>query len=377
VPSAAQQTLEAPDVEGTQPRRAAKRGRKAVGEGRSRAVQGRASGGLEEGRVAASDSKGRATTDLVEALQEAIGLELGAEQRLQLSRSQAARLQAALAHCPGTNLRARVRGLKVAVGLEEAAALLRSHPALLVGVHPLRVPARLDALANAFRADRAAVVRLCSTTRGAAQVLCLLPYLTGRRVEALCDTLQLDHGALLVLCCKYPLVLNVGPDDVRARAAALRGGLGLGPAQVARLCRRHPTCLLVRPVTTLAAVEAVRAAFDMRREDAVRLCLRNPSVLQRSAGSIADKAEVLKQLLGLPSGDLGKYLVRHGASCRMTSACMCMTQLGVLYVTAATGCAEYVEAGMRQVPCYWSHDSGTHSALVPRVGAWGCRLQQM
>jgi hypothetical protein len=231
----------------------------------------------------------------------------------------------------GTSLRARVRGLNAAVGLEEAAALLRSHPALLVDVHPLRLPARLDALADVFRADRAAVMRLCSTTRGSAQVLCLLPYLTGRRVKLLCDTLQLDRGALLALCCKYPLVLNVGPDEVLARArAALRGGLGLGPASVARLCRRHPTCLLVRPDTTLAAVEVVRVAFDMRREEAVRLCLRNPSVLQRSAGSIADKAAVRKQLLGLPSGDLSKYLVRHGASSRLTSACICTTQLGAL-----------------------------------------------
>jgi hypothetical protein len=167
--------------------------------------------------------------------------------------------------------------------------------------------------------------RLCSTIRGAAPVLCLLPCLTGRRVEALCDTMQLDCGALLALCCKNPLGLNVRPDDVRACAAALGGGLGLWAAQVARLCRRHPTCLLMRPDTTLVAVEAVRVAFERRTQDAVRLCLRNPSVLRRSTGSIADKSEVLKQqLLALLSGDLGKYQVSHGArssdihTCRVT-----------------------------------------------------------
>jgi hypothetical protein len=159
--------------------------------------------------------------------------------------------------------------------------------------------------------------RLCSTIRGAAPVLCLLPCLWGRRVEALCDAMQLDCGALLVLCCKSQLALNARPDDVRARAAALGCGLGLGAAQVARLCRRHPTCLLMCPGTMLAAAEAVRAAFERRREDAVRLCLRNPSVLRTSARPKADKAEVLKQLLALLSGDLGKYqVVSHGARSR-------------------------------------------------------------
>jgi hypothetical protein len=244
----------------------------------------------------------------VEELQQAVQLELG-EQLAHVS----AGLGKELAACPGTDLRGRVRGLKVAVGREDAAALLQSTPALVVNVHPSEVLARLDALATAFGADRKAVVRVCSRTKGAGGVLEMLPHKIQQRVEALCSVLQLTPQELLEVCRKYAWVLRVEGDRVLARAAALGEQLGLDAAGVADLCLRSPLCLIVPSSTVVAAVEAVGEALEVPKEEAVQLCLGCPSVLKLSPAHIMDTARALKQHLGLHGGDLGKCMVRHPA----------------------------------------------------------------
>jgi mTERF len=242
----------------------------------------------------------------VEELQQAAELELG-ERLAHVS----AGLGKELATYPGMDLRGRVRGLKEVVGREDAAALLQSTPALLLHVRPSEVPARLDALATAFRTTRKAVVRLCSRTKGAGVVLQMLPHKTQHRVDALCSVLQLGPQKLLDVCHTSPKVLTVDPDRVLARAAALGERLGLDTAGVAELCRRDPSCLGVPPETVVAVVEAVRAALGVSREEAVQLCLRCPSVIHRSPANIAGTGRALKQQLGLQGGDLGECMVRH------------------------------------------------------------------
>jgi hypothetical protein len=241
----------------------------------------------------------------VEDLRQAAELELGAR----LSHVPAG-LGNELARSPRVDLRSRVRGLKNAVGREDAAALLQSHPALLVHVFPSDVPPRLDALATALQADREAVVRLCSRTKGAGRVLEILPHKTQQRVDAVCSVLQLKPRELLELCDTYPSVLRVGPDMVLARAAALDERLGLDRAQVAELCRQFPLCLQVRSSTVVATVEAVQDAAGVAREEAVRLCLRCPSVFSRSSTSVAATARALQQHIGLQGEEFEKCMVR-------------------------------------------------------------------
>jgi mTERF len=242
----------------------------------------------------------------VEELQQAVELELG----VRLAHVPAG-LGKVLGRYPGMDLRGRVRGLQEAVGREDAAALLQSHPPLLLYVHPSKVPARLDALAAAFETDRKAVVRLCSRIKGAGAVLQVQPHKAQQRVEALCSVLQLGPQELLELCAKSPLVLAVDPDSVLARAAALGEGLGLDTAGVAELCRRRPSCLMVQSSSVVAVVEAVGEALEVAREEAVQLCLRCPFVVQRAPASIAAKGRALKQQLGLQGGDLANCMVRQ------------------------------------------------------------------
>jgi hypothetical protein len=253
-----------------------------------------------------SSSKALDGSARVEELQQAVQLELG-ERLARVPAGQGKELAA----CPGTDLRGRVRGLKEAVGREDAAALLQSTPAMLLHVHPEEVPARLDALAAAFGTGRNAVVRLCSRNRGAGRVLYMLPHKAQQRVEALCSVMQLKPQELLEVCCNHPSVLAVDPDRVLARAAALGEGLGLDAAGVAELCQRSPRCLMVPARTVVGVVEAVREALGVAREEAVQLCLSCASVFQHTPENIADKARVLKQQLGLQGGDLGKCMVRQ------------------------------------------------------------------
>jgi hypothetical protein len=244
----------------------------------------------------------------VEELQQAVKMELG--ERLT---HVPAGLGHLLAEETWLELRGRVRGLKEAIGREDAAALLQSHARLVVRVHPSEVQVRLDALAAAFETDRKAVVRLCSRTKSAGSILEMHPHKTQQRVEALCSTMQLGPQKLLELCGKYTFVLAVEPDIVLARAAALRDGLGLelDRSQVAQLCYRCPNCLMLPTGTMVAAVEAVTEALEVPREVAVRLCLRCPSVFQITPGNIADKARALLQHLGLHGMDFEKCMVRH------------------------------------------------------------------
>jgi hypothetical protein len=241
---------------------------------------------------------------LVEELQQAVQLELG--ERLA---HVYAGLGNELARKSRMDLRGRVRGLKEAVGREDAAALLQSYPALLLYVHPSEVPARLDALAAAFGMDCKGIMRLCSRTKGAGMVLCMRPHKTQQRVQTLCSVLQLKPQELVEVCYKYPGVLVVAPGMVLARAAALGEGLGLDAAGVAELCRRSPKCLKVPTGTVVGVVEAVREALEVPREEAVQLCLRCPSVFELSPATIATKAGELKQHLGVQG--LGKCMVRH------------------------------------------------------------------
>jgi hypothetical protein len=238
---------------------------------------------------------------------------LGAQHRLQLAKPEG--LAAVLATLHGVNLRERVEMCKAEVGVEAAAALLRSYPCLVVGVHPSDIAPKLDALAVAFRTDRRGALHLCSRVKAAARLLCMQLDNTQQKVEVLCSILQLEPEELFKKCCKYPRVLTVDPGDMRARASALGGGLGLATAKVADLCRQDPSCLAVPPGTVVAAAEAVREALGLPREEAVQLCLSTPAVLHKSASSIAAKAKALKQHLGLQGRDLGKCMVRPHPGC--------------------------------------------------------------
>jgi mTERF len=204
-----------------------------------------------------------------------------------------------------------VGALKAAVGLEEAAALLRSYPYLVVGVHPSEATDRLDALAAAFRTDRKGVIGMCSRVKSAARLLSMHLGNTQQKVNVLCSILQLEPGELFSKCCTHTWVLHVAPGKMLTRAVALGEALGMGREQVARLCLQYPECLTVPPGTVVAAVGAVREALGVSREEAVQRCIQsNPAVLRRSASSITAKAEALKQHLGLRGGDLGKCMVR-------------------------------------------------------------------
>jgi hypothetical protein len=154
------------------------------------------------------------------------------------------------------------------------------------------------------------VVRLCSRTNSAGQVLQYDARNTRQKVEALCSVMQLGPLQLLEVCATCPRVLNVALEEVLPRAAALGDGLGLDTAGVAELCWRSPGFLMVPSSTVVAVVEAVQDAAEVTREEAVQMCLRCPSVLATSPAATAATARALKQLLGLQGGDLGGCMVR-------------------------------------------------------------------
>jgi hypothetical protein len=243
-------------------------------------------------------------------LQDAIARELGAAHTLKQSQLTAA-LGRDLTTRPGADLRGRVRRLREAVGLEAAAALLRSYPPLVLLASAREVRKRLDALAAAFGTPgRDGVLPLCSGPGGAARVLTLLAHTTAPRVQALCGVLRLERGGALALCAAHPALLMLDSATLRARADAIAARLGLEPERAAELCREHPSCLEAPSSTVLAAVEALREGLGVAGGAALQLCGARPSVFLLPAASAAEKAAALRRHLGLSPEMGGGALAR-------------------------------------------------------------------
>ena len=284
-----------------------------------------------------SDQDGVGRTRL-EELQQAIELELGKQHRLA---KWPKGLGKVLAIHHRVDLRLKVEGLKVAVGLQEAAALLWSEPDLVVTVKPSDISPRLDSLAAALGTDRKGALGLCTRTKASAKILQMQPSRAEEIAEVLCSALQLGRKQLLQLCCKYPMVLVVDPAVVHSRAAALGQELGLDTAQTAQLCQKSPGILKVPTSTVVAVLEAVQVVLGLPRKEAVQLCLRNPSVLNKCPADVSATAAALMLHLGIQGKDLGERMVRHQAcACHVAyKRCALVLHRYGLFGCCAVACA--------------------------------------
>jgi hypothetical protein len=244
-------------------------------------------------------------------LQQALELEWGCQYRLKPSQLTAG-VEQYLAKVPGINLRTRAAGLRDAVGLEVAVAMVHSHPRLLATVAPSDVVKRLAALAGVFDAEPASIVALVSKKPGAAALLesALLPESVEARVKTLCAALRVGRKKLLAMCTKNARVLSADHRGMVSRLASLADGLGLTPEQVIDMCKRSPSSLSVLPSNAAEVCTAVAAALEVERSEAAQLCFNNPSLLTKQPAKVAEVARWLKQHLGLTCWDLDRYVVR-------------------------------------------------------------------